>query len=171
MPIYLYLYKRLSLNLFIFLPIPIDVYSRLHSHVYRLCSHAKLLTLACVSYGCPLIVACVSIHLSLSGCVSVLSVDYSTCRWQLDNGGLAPWSTGDRGGASERAQEAARADGEMRAQLDRQQRQRECFLIIDDLIATFDLCAAGTLAFRVACWQHIRVRGPGPCTVAKDMRL
>ena len=29
--------------------------------------------------------------------------------------------------------------------------ERECFLIIDDLIATFDLCAAGTLAFRVAC--------------------
>ena len=42
MPIYLYLYKRLSLKPSIFLPIPIDVYSRLHSHVYRLCSHGKL---------------------------------------------------------------------------------------------------------------------------------
>ena len=164
---------------------PIDVYSRLHSHVYRLRSHAKLFTFACVSYAYPLIVACASIHLSLSGCLSVLYVNtyvsihlslsgylsvlyvnYSTCRRQLENGGLAPCSTGDRGSASERAQEAERADEEMRAQLDRQQRQRECLLIIDDLIATFDLCAAGTLAFRVACWQHIRVRGPGPCTVA-----
>ena len=113
MPIYLYLYKRLSLNLFIFLPIPIDVYSRLHSHVYRLCSHAKLLTLTCVSYGCPLIVACVSIHLSLSGCLSVLYVNYSTCRRQLENGGLAPCSTGDRGGASDRA-EYKRQGGQMR---------------------------------------------------------
>ena len=41
------------------------------------------------------------------------------------------------------------AIGEERAK--EHKRQRECFLIIDDLIATFDLCAAGTLAFRVAC--------------------
>ena len=107
------------------LRMPIDVYSRLHSHVYRLRSHAKLFTLACVSYAYPLIVACVSIHLSLSGCLSVLYVNYSTCRRQLENGGLAPCSTGDRGSTSERAQETDRADEEMRAQLDRQQRQRE----------------------------------------------
>ena len=78
----------------------------------------------------------------------------STTLLVADNSTTGAWHLDQLAIEEERAkeaQEAARADGEMPAQLDRQQRQRECLLIIDDLIATFDLCAAGTLAFRVAC--------------------
>ena len=71
------------------------------------------ITFVCVPYVYPLIVGCVSMHLSLPGCLSVLYVNYSTCRRQLENGGLAPCLTGDRGSASERAREAERADEEM----------------------------------------------------------
>ena len=93
------------------LRMPIDVYSRLLSHVYRLRSHAKLFTLACVSYAYPLIVACVSIHLSLSGCLSVLYVNYSTCRRQLENGG---WHLAQLAIEEARAREHKRQIGQMR---------------------------------------------------------
>ena len=111
---------------------PIDVYSRLHSHVYRLRSHAKLFTFACVSYAYPLIVACASIHLSLSGCLSVLYantyvsihlslsgylsvlyVNYSTCRRQLENGGLV-WHLDQLAIEEARAKEHKRQSGQMR---------------------------------------------------------